>query len=109
MQNLKNGSVRFLVWVNGNDVKLSLQDGERLEWSKRSFHDEGYSFEHKFWSRKGEFIYYESTSGGRDCDGRIEHYNDYVAHVSQIDENGDVDWQKEQSSVYDQYAVMAGY
>lgn len=41
------------------------------------------------------------TRGGRDCDGVLEHSDEYVYRAGQ--------WRRVGSRVYDQYAQLAGY
>ena len=67
---------RFLVFINGDDVKLTLRPGQTLEHFQGGATDEGWSSEFESWtlSDDGDELRREYVTDGSDCDGRLSHY-----------------------------------
>jgi hypothetical protein len=100
----KQPNARFTL----RDTKITMQPGERLNWYKHEYTDEGYSsIGITLYYNKGdeEHVYQERTYSARDCDGVVENYIDLTLDLH----NQDAGWVKEHHRVYDQYAQAAGY
>jgi hypothetical protein len=69
------GRARFWVWLNNGWVRLSLADGQALEWWTGGLTDEGFSNQDHRFSRCGSVITWEETTQSRDCDGRFDCYS----------------------------------
>ena len=109
-------TVRFWEYHNGDFVKLSLKDGQSLEHYSGGSTDEGWSSEYCKWSRDGDRLYRKTVTDGRDCDGRLTHSYSDVAKVGDLvpcysqEHLSRPNWgQDEPTSIYDEYAVAAGY
>jgi hypothetical protein len=112
-------------FVNDGPVKLSIEDGQELNWAKCEPTEEGYHAEFETFSREGCRIYSERTINGRDCDGAVSHRINCVAFAHELMARedpagtGEVDteerlirypnWRRVSSRVYDEYAQAAGY
>jgi len=68
---------RFLVFINGGDVKLTLRPDQKLEHYQGGPTDEGWSSEYHSWSlgHDGSTLFREYISDGSDCDGRLTRSN----------------------------------
>ena len=127
---------RFKVWIHGGEVTLTIRTGETLRWGYSMPDEEGYSFMSIEWTADTDGVYRDSTTGGRDCDGRVSHthsdfcpYNKLTTHVltqyrqTKVSE-GEEAWlemvpytqpgwpaweQYRVGEVYDEYARAAGY
>jgi hypothetical protein len=64
-------NARFLEWINGAEVKITLRPGQKLEWNWYSRHEEGWSSGGQLWRHDGDRVTNESFSDGTDCDGRM--------------------------------------
>jgi len=64
---------RFLVFINGSDVKLTLKPGQKLAHFQGAPNEEGWSSEYHKWSLSydGGTLHREYISDGCDCDGRL--------------------------------------
>lgn len=82
-------TIRFWHYINGSPVKLTLHDGQTIDHYHSEPTDEGYSYSGVSLSYDADSraVYFESSSGGRDCDGRIDHYGDLVCPIGKLDAN----------------------
>ena len=67
-------NVRFWVYANGTDVRLTLKPGQTLQWEQGGPTDEGWSSNWEQWTYdeyEGR-VEREWCHSGRDCDGRHE-------------------------------------
>lgn len=111
-------ATRFWIRWNGSPVKITLSD-ERpaVKLAESGPTDEGYAYyeaEYKLFEN-GVALYIES--GGCDCDGPISHYREMFCYFERLGDvparhTPDVNYpafEDVSSSVYDAYAVAAGY
>jgi len=66
-------TVRFWQWINGGWVRITIEAGESLAWSRFDRTDEGWRCESHKWSFDGETVTEQAASDGTDCDGRLSH------------------------------------
>lgn len=64
-------NARFWVHCNGNPVKLTLREGQSLEWYHSGPSDEGWSAEGEQYTYSDGEVRRRWISDGRDCDGRL--------------------------------------
>jgi hypothetical protein len=124
-------NARFLSYVNGDWVKITLKPEQQLTWRWYCRTEEGYAAGGSTWTHEGDHVREEQASDGRDCDGRhgdsredicplallrarpIYHrtWNEERSHwYEQPTGEYKPDWRQEKSGpVYDQYAQLAGY
>ena len=81
--------------------KFTLKPGQSLSHYKGGPDEEGYWYEEFTLSYDGESVTAEISSGGRDCDGRIDNYVELILMPD--------GWEKLDSQVYDQYAQLSNY
>lgn len=74
---MKPKNCRFMAFVNGDDVTLTLKPGQSLHHYQRGSTDEGWSSSAESWtlSSDGRLLKRENESDGRDCDGRLQRYS----------------------------------
>jgi hypothetical protein len=111
-------NARFWVFVNGNDVKLTLKPGQGLQWGKSWRHDEGWSSEDYYWRypKDGGVIFRSHGTDGTDCDGRMSTIHesfcfpeDLQAHFVDEDTPMLPKWERINSRQRDYQAERAGY
>jgi predicted RNA-binding Zn-ribbon protein involved in translation (DUF1610 family) len=78
--------VRFSVFENGSHAVLTLRRGNSLEWATGHPTEEGYSAEGClwYWPSGDSFIYRDSWTDGRDCDGRLSTDTSCRVHVNDL-------------------------
>ena len=112
------GNARFWVWVNGDACKLTIEPGGSLHHWSGGRTEEGWSSEAERWrlSEDGETVERESTSDGRDCDGRLTQYMDLECKAVDLAAGHDAGdgvkfpaWERVSESQRDEYAEAAGY
>lgn len=64
-------NARIWTFLNDGFVKLTLEAGRPLVWSKFGRHDEGWSSEVHRWEWDGNELVESICTDGRDCDGRL--------------------------------------
>jgi hypothetical protein len=89
-------NARFNEFINGSVVTLTLKPGQSLTWGKSWRHDEGGSYESHQWRFDGETLFDEAASGGTDCDGRIDQYEEYACPVALAKAN----WNEHAGALY---------
>ncbi len=103
-------SIRINDNINGGPVQLKLRLNEPLTWYQCQAHDEGWSSTTITWEYTGDFIRYEITCDGRDCDGRCTTTTTYAAVVDPVlRRQHNPTWIREDSRSYDQFAEMMNY
>ena len=116
-------NARFWTWWNGGWVKLTLRPRQTITLHRGWKHEEGWSEEIDVFIHEGGAVRNEHTESGRDCDGRLDRYSDFVARLDQLQndsayerwscpENEGIytpNWHKLTSSQRDEYAELAGY
>ena len=113
---------RFLVFINGDDVKLTLRPGQTLHHYQGGPTEEGWSSYAESWylSSDSQVLTRESVSDGVDCDGRLTRYSTDYADADPDTFHSGHDpyktrpalfpyWKEGESSQRDQYAELAGY
>lgn len=108
-------NARFMIFLNGSWVKITLRPGELLQWEKREPTEEGWRLEHQSYSFDGYIVTYTHVSDGRDCDGRLIERRELVCGLEEL--QGHITregwrmplWDKRQVSIYDEYAQRMGY
>lgn len=88
---------RFWVWWHDSPVRLTLaldcmRWGKPINVSWSEPHEEGYSIEQsRYWLQSGNdgqlWLYWEHTTGGRCCDGVLEHYTTLRCPVERLQYN----------------------
>ncbi len=108
-------NARFLVWINGGWVKITLCPNESLRHTVGGPTDEGFFQDSVSWTHDGAGVTAEHYSYQSDCDGRHEDTSEVYCPIEQLrshpSEHGALtpDWHKLGSRQYDQYAELAGY
>lgn len=108
-------NARFLVYGQKGVVKLTLSPGQKLSHHWSNWDCEGYTYKCQTWEYQDSVIHKSVATGGRDCDGRIDYYSEYMCAVENlcgyVTDNGASMpmWQETETVVADQYAQMAGY
>jgi len=77
-------TARFWVLIGCRWVRLSLRDGEALEYGWGERHEEGYHREYFKWYREGDTVYELCDTEGRDCDGRVDSSSLVRCHVLRL-------------------------
>lgn len=115
-------NARFWVYIHC-PVKLTLRPGQKLGHSYGGPCEEGWFRVAETWEHTGDGVFKESTSDGRDCDGRLTQYFDSFAPLDQLrvrepyrmegepPSEGVLwpNWERVSASQRDEYAEMAGY
>ncbi len=89
MNEYNEPNMRF--WVLGpsaEPVKITLRPGQTLSYSAGGPCEEGYSHETITWYYPEDvvspYVIRESTAATRDCDGRLDTADEYMATISQL-------------------------
>ena len=108
---MKIANVKIWVYHNDDYVKLTIKPNQRLSWGVASLTDEGWSSEeYVISSDKNGIITRTWVYDGQDCDGRYTRSGeDYLVCLDELNGITRALWCEIDSSVYDQYAQMAGY
>lgn len=109
-------NARFLAFINGDWVKITLKPEQELSWGWSYRTEEGYSAGEYTWTHEGDKIRRAVETDSRDCDGRHgESYED-VCSIGELQSlpsySGESvpNWKKsKERRIYDQYARMMGY
>lgn len=107
-------NARFLVWVNGDRVTLSLTPGDSLSHSHFARTDEGFESGTVTWSLDDGVVTLDSWSESRDCDGAHRSSTTLECHVTEL-QSHEYDgallpkWAEVGSSQRDYSAEQAGY
>ena len=75
---------RFWVMYKGSMVKLTLIPGQTVELVEGGPMEEGYCYERTKLEFDVETVCREWVSESRDCDGRLDHYQDSYCPVSEL-------------------------
>tara|TARA_Y100000310_G_scaffold329265_1_gene398769 strand:+ start:2755 stop:3147 length:393 start_codon:yes stop_codon:yes gene_type:complete len=119
-------TVRFWLLWKDSPVKVALRDGQKINFHHAYNHEEGWSEEWQEIRRDGAWLFLDSGTDGRDCDGRLSHVMAHSANIFRdlrhsapqdwiyeyIDGHGFrrvVDWQEVTHRVFDEYAEAANY
>jgi hypothetical protein len=110
-------TARFWEFINEDQVKLSLEDGQRLRYYSGTDTDEGFACQGYTWERDGDVINHHHDSWGRDCDGRHSTSSDYHVTLDKLtatppNEHRDVaipQWENGRVTCWDQYAEADNY
>lgn len=119
----KTMNARIWILWNSDWVKVTLKPGDELHCGHSASHEEGFSAQYLSLSFDGFEVTREDHSRGRDCDGYTEDTSNSYAKLAQLKTGwlclGDdmkpipgmrqPDWQRGESSRYDQFAEAAGY
>lgn len=111
---------RFLEFVNGEPVKVSLDYGQALCWGQSRPEDEGFAAEWIRWEHRGKDVFRIYVRAGRDCDGRHEEEHRTICSISklrsrpvELTRGGPVErwpaWEKLSYYQRDESAERAGY
>jgi len=100
-------NARFVIFMNLDDVVLTLRPGQSLCWHSSGLTDEGWSSETEEWRHEGTHLECTCIEDGQDCDGRLTVSKEFKAMLPGPDHT--VRWHESKSEVYDQFAQAAGY
>jgi hypothetical protein len=70
---LKN--IRFNIYINDSDVKITLKPNQSLNWHECHETEEGWSSTSYNWNYDGNLLYLDAIYDGRDCDGRLTQFS----------------------------------
>jgi len=98
-------------------VRIKINAGQTLNYSRFSRHEEGWSSESGTFSFDGEVVTSEYGTDGRDCDGRMSTFGAARCAVSDLeagyfDESEDIrypEWTRGESGQRDYTAESMGY
>ena len=108
--------VAFNTYFDGRIRRIALtpeKSAFTLRYSRPD--EEGYSFESRTFTLEDGYVRFHSASGGCDCDGPISYYDEGRCAVERLAAGAEHEgirfpaWEHGESSVYDAYAVSAGY
>lgn len=116
-------TARWWNYVGNGWVRMALKDGRSVRWHSHRSTEEGWSYEAHIWTRVGDEIYEEISTGGQDCDGRLDRCSTWVTTLDNLAVNEPFSdalaelpegtrlpaWEPQYRSQYDQFAEMAGY
>lgn len=105
-------NARFWVWWNDGWVKLRLKPGEVIQLYESHDTDEGFSFQNEIYEHDDDYISCHVQSGGRDCDGPLEHHSVYECTLQELQPAADSvspPWRKVKAWQRDAYAEQMGY
>lgn len=107
-------TMRFWIHYRGAPVRLTIHDGETLEFGYSEPTEEGYSGEGERITRDGWELTREYVNFGRDCDGPIRSGGTLIWHpLCGTRLHDDIEypaWQQADDTwVCDEYAQAAGY
>lgn len=80
----KQKTARFWILYKGSWAKLSLKDGQVVEFVRRGRDEEGASRFSDFYYRDGDAVYAAHESAGRDCDGPYGSRVEYECDVADL-------------------------
>ena len=112
-------NARFLIFIHGSDVKVTLKPGQTLIWFTAERTEEGWTSESHEYELQDGMVRRIMFFDGRDCDGRMtQTYKDYCP-VSQLHDHEFTDdrgmttlypaWQKVSARQRDYTAESMGY
>jgi hypothetical protein len=113
---------RFLAFINGSDVKITLEPGQSVDHWQGGPDEEGWHSCRESWelSEDGAELRREIFNCGADCDGRHENYQTAIASTDPATFHAGYDpyknrpamfpyWCEEIAEQRDQFAELAGY
>lgn len=107
-------TISFRAWANGKTRMVSLKHKQRVEFKNFRHTDEGWHEDRVSFFRYNNWVYKNTISHGRDCDGYHSYTTestavvppDFTRYGSKIRK---LDFILQDDEVYDQYASMMGY
>lgn len=107
-------NARFLVWVNGDQAKITLRPGQSLTHYQHYKTDEGWGSETVTWSYPDDapVISRDWFTDGTDCDGRLCRGGEDECSIDDLGCHNDGEypsWRESGSYQHDQYAELADY
>ena len=109
-------AVSFKVWFDDAWHTVSLtRDGAPADLVSGGDTDEGFSEEHHHYTFDGRFVWLESSSYDRDCDGRHESWAEYSCEPAKLESRVADDgvkvpmWERDGASQRDHTAEAANY
>lgn len=104
-------NARFQVFLNGQEVKITLRPGEATGWRTARMTEEGWESEDRYWHHQGDRVVSEIATDGVDCDGRLSSYYRCSCPVERLRSGyeGFPDWEKEEAGQRDYFAEAMGY
>ena len=67
----KRMTARLWTFAHGSPVRLTIRAGSVVEWGESHATEEGYASESERFEFDGSTVTRESSTDGRDCDGRL--------------------------------------
>jgi len=108
-------NARFWAYINGSNVKITIEPGRSLHRYVAYPHDEGWSSLYERWTHEGDKVVREIYTDGRDCDGRFQSSRtmhcmlDDLADIHEISGENYPAWTTDGSSQRDYAAESMGY
>lgn len=84
-------TVRFYEYINETFVKLSIKQGQKLEFSTGGKCDEGFDVTYFTYKFDGEMLTLDVFNDARDCDGRFQSGQELCANVKTDLKLGNID------------------
>lgn len=75
-------------WINlgaDNAVRVKLNPGQSIEWSRNGRTEEGWSAEGETYRLEGDTVVREWWTDGADCDGRLSDAGEAICRVDALD------------------------
>ena len=85
-------NVRFWTWWNDGLVKITLKPDQRIELSRSSRDEEGWSSSAEIFTHDGDEIVSECYSDGTDCDGRSSSSSNFWAPLAAMNKRPCFHW-----------------
>lgn len=102
-------NVRFVVWVNGGPVTITLRPDQTLRHHEFETTEEGWSSYSHEWFYDGTLVAREWVSDGSDCDGRLTRHNLDAWDGHTLNDHGFPEWKAGASWQRDYTAESMNY
>lgn len=108
---------KFWDFINNSHVRLKIKPGQVLQWHRRGWNGEGYSWEEQMWYVQDSILRNEYCSGARDCDGSHRSGGILVCPLNELAEDVSFhdpaikkpNWRKEEDWQRDAFAEQNNY
>lgn len=77
-------NARFWEFINSSWVKITLKPNQTMQHYVAHPTEEGWYSRHITWEHTGESVACQLTVMSRDCDGRLDRYNDFECQLPEL-------------------------